>query len=154
MTLCLIKSLFFIRFVIHTFMNFSTLRISLLGILFLLGGFVSAQKEQGSYPENFIVKQKEIDKLFSCKPGTKISSRGNKYLVRGTVLVNTSNGDTKYLRFQLNYFKNAFLNVQVNGNFSTQVFIVSDDRSVFYKGKLEKGKWLMTKCSEDDIVSE
>ena len=135
-------------------MKFSALKIILLVTLFLVGGFVSAQKNKQSYPEKFTIKPKEIDKLFSYRPGTKVSARGNKYLVKGTVLVNTSNGDIKYLRYQLNYFRNAFLNVQVNGGFSTQVFIVSDDKSVFYKGKLEKGDWLMKKCDEDEIVSE
>ncbi|MBL7932152.1 MAG: hypothetical protein JNL60_09620 [Bacteroidia bacterium] len=135
-------------------MKYSTLKIVLLAMLFFCGTTFTAQTDQKPYPEKFTIKQKEVDKLFSYNPGTRLSARGNKYLAKGTVLVNTSNGDTKYLRYQLNYFKSAFLNVQVNGAFSTQMFIVSDDKSVFYKGRLEKGKWLMKKCDEDEIVSE
>lgn len=135
-------------------MKFSALKFVLIFTMILAGYIVSAQTAQRSFPETFVIKQKEIDKLFLHKPGTRLSARGNKYLSKGIILVNTKNGDIKYLKLQLNSFKNAFLNVQVNGTFSTQVFIASDDKSVFYKGRVEKGQWLMKKCDEDEIVSE
>lgn len=68
--------------------------------------------------------------------------------------MNTLNGDIRFLRIKLDYFKNAFLMIQVNGEYSTQVFILSEDKSVFYKGTIGEKAVVMTKCSEDDIVSE
>ena len=106
------------------------------------------------HPASFTISKTDFDNLFTKKPKEAVASKTNKYLDKSTVEMSTLNGDTRFLRLKLNYFQNAFLMVQINGEYSTQIFILSDDKSVFYKGRLEKGLVTMTKCNEDDIVSE
>jgi len=107
-----------------------------------------------NYPAAFTIQKSEFEKLFSYKTNEPVADKANKYLDNSVLLMNTKNGDMKFLKLKLGYFKNAFLLVQVNGTFSTQVFVMSSDKSVFYKGQFEKGNVVMSKCSEDDIVSE
>jgi hypothetical protein len=114
----------------------------------------SSQPAAKKYPNTFVIKKNAFDKLFLYKINEVIVDKSNTYLNQSTLLMNTKNGDMKFLKIKLNYFKNAFLLVQVNGEFSTQVFIMSDDKSVFYKGKVDKGSVSLTKCTEDEIVSE
>lgn len=133
--------------------------MNLIFIFLSVAGLCAAQFPSGknaakSYPEKFTIKEHELKALFSYRPGEKVSKRTNKFLAKGIVLANTRNGDVRFLRLKLVSFQNAYLNVQINGTFSTQVFIVSDDKSVFYKGKMEKSNWIMTKCDEDEIISE
>jgi hypothetical protein len=132
-------------------------------LFLMLPGFnVHAQKSKAApiaqtskkYPDSFTITRSEFDHLFSKKTKETIVSKVNKYLDKSSVLMNTVNGDTKFLKIRLAYFQNAFLVSQVNGEYSTQVFILSDDKSVFYKGRLDKDFVVMTKCNEDDIVSE
>jgi hypothetical protein len=110
-------------------------------------------KTENKYPGTFMISKTEFDQLLSSKPGEK-TALANKYLDGSTTMMNSLNGDMKFLKAKLGYFKNAILMIQVNGEYSTQIFIMSEDKSVFYKGKKEKDGVLMTKCSEDDIVSE
>lgn len=138
--------------------------ISFLCLLFLMspGLDVHAQKSKvipvtqtlKKYPDSFTIAKSEFDNLFSKKAKETVTSKTNKYLDKSSVLMNTVNGDTKFLKIKLTYFQNAFLVTQVNGEYSTQVFVLSDDKSVFYKGHMDKGLIIMTKCNEDDIVSE
>jgi hypothetical protein len=44
--------------------------------------------------------------------------------------------------------------VQVNGEYSTQIFILSDDKTIAYKGKIEREQVTLTKCRRDDILQE
>lgn len=106
------------------------------------------------YPKSFSILKNEFNSLFTYKANEVIVEKQNKYLNNSILLMNTKNGDMKFLKIKLNYFKNSFLLVQVNGEFSTQIFVMSDDKSVFYKGKIESEKILLTKCTEDEIVSE
>lgn len=105
------------------------------------------------YPATFTISKTEFDRLFSLKPEELVAS-DNAYIKGSQVMMNTLNGDMKFLKLKLSHFKNAFLMVQVNGIYSTQIFILSQDKSVFYKGKIDKEMVIMTKCNEDDIVSE
>jgi hypothetical protein len=107
-----------------------------------------------NHPTTFLITKAEFDDLFAGKINEPVRSSSNKYLNKSVLLMNTLNGDMKFLKLKLDYFKNAFLMVQVNGEYSTQIFILSEDKSVFYKGRIEKDNVLMTKCNEDDIVSE
>lgn len=107
-----------------------------------------------SYPATFRISKEDFDKLFSKKQKEDLELRHNKYLDKSSVLMNTVNGDTKFMKIRLSYFAHAYLMIQVNGIYSTQVFILSDDKSVFYKGQVEANSIVMTKCNEDDIVSE
>lgn len=106
------------------------------------------------YPETFTINKSDFDELFTKKANTNLDLGSNKYLDKSTIEMNTLNGDIKFLRIKLNYFTNAYLLVQINGVYSTQVFVMSKDKSVFYKGKIEKDLVIMTKCGEDEIVSE
>lgn len=130
------------------------LKFIILTLLFFAGTRLSAQKVVKNYPETFTLSQKQIDKLVTRKAGTRLFSFSSRYLAKGLVLVNTKNGDMKYVRVQLPYFNGAFLNLQINGGYSTQVFILSSDKSVSYKTQLKNGIYRFIKCSEDEIVSE
>jgi hypothetical protein len=137
--------------------NFTRLFLSLL----LMGPAFSSAAQKSSvgtvikkHPESFAISKAELQDLLSKPANTAVKSRNNKYLDKGMVLKNVTNGDMHFLRVKLNYFSTAYLTVQVNGQYSTQVFILSENKSVFYKGKVEKGDVLMTKCAEDEIVSE
>lgn len=107
-----------------------------------------------NYPAAFTINKAEFDNLFTYKNNEVVPEKTNQYLKGSVLLMNTLNGDMRFLKLKLDYFKNGFMLVQVNGIYSTQVFIMTDDKSVFYKGKFEKGNLMMSKCSEDEIVSE
>jgi len=113
-----------------------------------------AVKTSKAYPSSFIIDKSEFDNLLSCSLNSKVISKKNKYMDKSVLLMNSQTGDMKFLKFKLDYFKNALLMVQVNGSYSTQVFIMSDDNSVFYKGEFIKNDVVMTKCQKDDIMSE
>ena len=130
-------------------------------VLFLSFSYsVNAQKSKASapkpqkHPASFTISKADFDNLFTKKNQELVATKNNKYLDKSTVMMNTLNGDMKFMKIQLNYFQNAYLMVQVNGEYSTQIFVLSDDKSVFYKGRIDKGNVTMTKCNEDDIVSE
>lgn len=125
--------------------------------LLLTGLAFSSPAQKGSAsrknPESFTISKAELQELLARRDKAPVKS-SNKYLNQGIVLKNVTNGDMQFVRVKLKYFSTACLTVQVNGVYSTQVFILSDNKSVFYKGKIEKGNVLMTKCAEDEIVSE
>ena len=105
-------------------------------------------------PETFTITKTDFNNLFTKQVNEKVTASKNKYLDNSSVLMNTLNGDMKFMKIKLGYFKNSFLMIQVNGVYSTQIFILSDDKSVFYKGSINNGLVTMTKCDEDEIVSE
>src|ERR1044072_8362231 len=72
-----------------------------------------------SYPNSFTINKTDFDALFEKRPKEAISSKNNKYLDKGTVMMNTLNGDMKFLKVKLQYFPGAYLLVQVNGEYST-----------------------------------
>jgi hypothetical protein len=106
------------------------------------------------YPKSFVITKTVFDQLFFLKTGDQLLNKTNKYLQGASLLMNTTNGDMKFLRLKLRYFENAFLMIQVNGTASTQAFIQSDDKSVFYKGRFDKETLVMDKCQENEILSE
>lgn len=109
---------------------------------------------QQAYPENFTIQKKELDKLLSGKLNSPLVFKRNKYLHRALPLTNSATGDMKLLQFRLPYFRNALFTIQINGSYSTQAFVTSPDKSVFYKGHLANGDLVMKKCIEREIVSE
>lgn len=113
-----------------------------------------SKNKQKKYPSNFSITKNEFDVLFLYKENDKIRIKTNLFIDKSTLLKNSHNGDMNFLKIKLNYFKNAFLLIQVNGKFSTQIFILSDDKSIFYKGKIETDKVTMTECLEDEIISQ
>jgi hypothetical protein len=114
----------------------------------------NTKKTSQKYPASFTIDKTMFSSLFNYKVGDTVTLKTNPYINKSQMLMNSRNGDIKFLRFKLSYFKNAYLLVQENGEYSTQVFIMSDDKSVFYKGSVGPDKVVMTKCSEDEIVSE
>jgi hypothetical protein len=106
------------------------------------------------FPKSFIITKANFDQLFLLKKGDQVVNTTNKYLQGSSLLMNTKNGDMKFLNLKLNYFKNANLMIQVNGTASTQAFIQSADKSVFYKGRFENENLVMEKCQENEILSE
>ncbi|WP_317899916.1 hypothetical protein [Aurantibacillus circumpalustris] len=128
--------------------------------LFIVGYTLAAQKSKtiaenfDKNPATFTISKTDYNNLFSKQSNETITGVQNKYLTNSTVLMNSLNGDMKFMKIKLDYFKNSFLMIQVNGGYSTQIFILSDDKSVFYKGSIDNGVVTMTKCNEDDIVSE
>lgn len=132
-----------------------------IAIFFMMAGISTAQTKKASkaaqakhYPATFTINTTDFEKLFSYKINEVVASKTNAFIDKAVLLMSTKNGDMKFLKLKLAYFKNAFLLVQVNGSYSTQVFVMSDDKSVFYKGHFEKNNVMMLKCSEDEIVSE
>ena len=95
-----------------------------------------------------------FDELFNLKIKEVLSLKENQYLDKAQVMMNTKNGDMTFLKLKLSYFPKSNLMIQVNGSYTTQIFIMSDDKSVFYKGKIEKENIVLKKCAESEIVSE
>lgn len=106
------------------------------------------------YPETFSISKIDFDKLLNESNNTTLKFPSNIYIDKSTVQMNTKNGDMHFVKLKLNYFPKSYLLIQENGTYSTIIFIMSDDKSVFYKGKLDKELISLKKCSEDDIVSE
>lgn len=132
------------------------LLLTLVGFVLLacLGFQLQAQTAKKNYPESFSLSDQQIKKVLDCPAGKRLPGLNNKYLAKGSVITNVQNGDTRYARVQLPYFGGAFLNIQVNGVYSTQVFILSSDKTLSYRTTRENGSFTFIKCNEDEIVSE
>ncbi len=115
---------------------------------------VVKKKTTNKYPESFSIARFDFDNLFNYKVRDILEIPANKYIHKSLVQMNSLNGDIKFLKLKLNYFSKAYLLIQVNGSYSTQIFIMSEDKSIFYKGVIESNLVTMTKCAEDEIVSE
>jgi hypothetical protein len=114
----------------------------------------STTSGEQQYPASFLISKAELQGLQALKVHTVIDNKGNRFLDGSIVVANTRNGDMQYIKIKSAFFRKGYLNIQVNGKDSTQVFVTSDDKSVFYKGRVEKENWVLIKCSEDEIVSE
>lgn len=106
------------------------------------------------YPESFSMSLSLYDKLFSLPVKSVISAPDNKYLDKAVLMLSSKNGDMQLLNLKLAYFATANLMIQVSGTQSTQIFILSDNNAVFYKGVKTKDGIRFSKCSKDDIVNE
>lgn len=137
-------------------LNFIKLLLTLLFISPAM--YMVAQKaatgSKNPLPASFSISRADMNLILSKKPKEILKSHRNKYINKSTVLVSVINGDTKYVELKLNYFQNAVLSLQVNGNYSTQVFILSENKSFFYKGTEDKLGFVMNKSDEDEIVTE
>ena len=114
----------------------------------------SAKRPADIYPASFVITKEELGKLLSLKNNESLVYPANKYIDKSLILMSTKNGDMKFLKAKLNFFANSSLLVQVNGEYTTQIFIMSKDKSVFYKAKADRDKFILNKCTEDEIVSE
>lgn len=106
------------------------------------------------YPTSFTIELKELDQLFSSKANKTFRSRSNVYLNKSVVLINSSYKENKQLKLKLSFFKNAELYVQINGNDSKIIYILSSDDSVFYNSKIENNQIVLTQCKKDDILTD
>jgi hypothetical protein len=122
--------------------------------MFAQSAKASPSKVRQSNPSSFMISKAEFEELLGMKVAERVNTRENKYLNGSVLLMNSLNGDIRFLKIKLSFFRNAYLLVQVNGEYSTQVFVMSEDKSVFYKGRMDNGNVMMQKCNEDDIVSE
>jgi hypothetical protein len=105
-------------------------------------------------PASFLISKSDLNALLGLKVHEVIKNKNNRFLDGGIIMANTKNGDMQFVKVRLSYFRKAFLNIQVNGTDSTQVFILSEDKSVSYKGSIETENIVMLKCDEDEIISE
>lgn len=106
-----------------------------------------------SNPEKFVIEEKEFERLLSSSKNSTFKTK-NVYLNNSIISLNTKVGDNTQLKVKLSYFKNAHLIIQINGKDSRQIFIVSDDNSVFYNGVFQGDKIVMKKCQKDDLFVE
>lgn len=106
------------------------------------------------YPTSFTIELKELDQLFASKANKTFRSRSNVYLNKSVVLINSSYKENKQLKLKLSFFKNAELYVQINGNDSKIIYILSSDDSVFYNSKIENNQIVLTQCKKDDILTD
>lgn len=104
-------------------------------------------------PEKFEIEEKEFERLLSSSKNSTFKTK-NVYLNNSFISLNTKIGDNTQLKVKLSYFKKAYLIIQINGNDSRQIFIVSDDNSVFYSGEFKENKIIMTQCKKDDLFVE
>ena len=115
---------------------------------------VNSKKTTTKYPESFTISKADYDRLFTLKENESIKTAGNKYLDKAVLELHSNNGDMQLLRIRMNYFPKSNLMIQVNGEHSTVVFLLSDDKTISYKGKLIKEVLTLVKCSREEIVSE
>lgn len=111
-------------------------------------------KKTKNYPNSFTISKIDLEKIKSEKLNASLKFPSNTYLDKSVLQMNSKNGDMHFIKLKLAYFTKSYLMIQENGTTSTILFIMSDDKSVFYKGKIEKEIVTFKKCSEDDIVSE
>lgn len=110
--------------------------------------------EKRQIPDSISISKNDFENLFKYKANTIVKSNTNSYLNNAVVLLNNKFGSNKQLKLKLENFPTSYLIVQVNGDDSILIFIISDDKSVFYKNKNYADKFVLVKCAEDDIISE
>lgn len=86
--------------------------------------------------------------------GSTIDIPANPFIHHSKVEMNTLNGDMRFLRLRSAYFPGSLLTIQVNGAYSTQVFVISDPGGIYYRGTANPDGVKMEKCEKDDIVVE
>jgi hypothetical protein len=120
----------------------------------LLFALPSLAQKAGKAPQNIIISDKELSVLLSARPEAAVSFPDNSYLDKAVCVKIVRNGDMQFVRLKLSSFRKAYLNVQVNGVYTTQAFILSEEGSASYKGEVKDGQLRMEKCSKEDIVVE
>lgn len=112
------------------------------------------KKKTSPYPESFTISKADFDGFFKMETNSSVNAPANKYIHKAKLELNTLNGDMRLLRLRLGYFPKGILLVQVNGIYSTQVFITTSDKKLSYKGKVGAEQVTFTKCNRDDIYTE
>ncbi|MCC6372223.1 MAG: hypothetical protein IT236_14560 [Bacteroidia bacterium] len=114
----------------------------------------STKKNTSTYPQSFTISKAEFDAIMATEVNAAISMPDNKYVDKSKVIIHTHNGDMQFVKVNLNYFPKSGLMIQVNGEYSTQIFLLSDDKTLSYKARVDKELITLTKCTRDEIVSE
>jgi hypothetical protein len=112
-----------------------------------------AQTKRKNAAAEFTLPRAEFDKLYAMETGQAIVSPATR-LHKGKIMLNTKNGDMQFVRVKLASIPHAYLVVQVNGVYTTQTFVLSDNHSISYKGSIGEREVRYTRCDEDEIVSE
>src|SRR5689334_23282059 len=84
----------------------------------------AAAQKSSKAPEKFTISQQELSALLSAGTEKQLSFPANPYLDKALPIKNVRTGDMQFVRVKLSHFKNAYLNVQVNGIYTTQVFLL------------------------------
>src|SRR4051812_41370559 len=103
-----------------------TLLKNLVFALLVFLALPSAAQKSKHAPEKFSISQQDLAVLLSAPMEKTISTPANPYLNKALPIKKVKNGDMQFLRFKLAYFSNAYLNVLVNGIYTTQVFVLSE----------------------------
>lgn len=120
-------------------------------LAFSISGKAQAKRNNGNKPpESFEISNAEFDKLLNSKQGTRYKSK-NIILNKAQLSLNNKVIENQQVKLKLSYLKNAHLIIQLNGNDSKLIFIISDDDSVFYNGTFSEKNITMTKCQKDDL---
>lgn len=114
----------------------------------------ASKKSSPRYPESFTISSQVYDVIMNTKVNELITSTENKYINKAKVVMHSNNGDMQFVSLRLSYFAKSNLLIQVNGEHSTKIFLMSDDKTLSYNAKLGDGVITFTKCSRDEIVSE
>ena len=120
---------------------------------YVVWGYLKTAQTKNNYPDNFEIDQRDFEKLLSTKQKSVFKTR-NAFLSNSIVTLNSKVNENLQLKVKFNYFKNAHLIIQINGKDSKQIFIISDDNSVFYTGVFVGDKIVMKKCQKDDLFVE
>lgn len=130
-------------------------KLTFLVVFIGYANIVSAQMPTNRLvPDSISISKTAFDNLFNYKENDTIRKCSNAYLNDAVVLLNRKFEENRQLKLKLDYFTKSYLIVQVNGDDSILIFIISDDKSIFYKNNIYANKFVLVKCSEDDIISE
>ena len=132
----------------------NNLRTLVAAVLAVLCVSLHGQVSRNESPATFNIATAELDQILTSKEGAVLDFSGNRYLDKGKVEMNTLNGDMRFVRVKLDYFSSALLMIQVNGEHSTQVFLMSDKTATYYRGKVSGTGIQMTRVEKDQIVVE
>jgi hypothetical protein len=125
---------------------------------FLLGQLSLSAQTKTSFPASFTIAKAELSKVLSFKLNETVSLKSNSYLDKSTVVYAYQNSDinVKQIKLKLNYFKDAFLTVQINADNSKQIFITSDKTEANYKNIDFNADdvIVMEKCKKDNIITD
>jgi hypothetical protein len=135
----------------------STAKFTLI-LFFLLGQMSLSAQTKTSFPASFNIAKAELNKVLSFKLNETVSLKSNSYLDKSSVVYTYENKDidVKQIKLKLNYFKDAFLTVQINADNSKQIFITSDKTEANYKNVDFNADEVivMEKCKKDNIITD
>ncbi len=127
----------------------------ILTILFIIPTKLIAQENSNVRMKDSIsISKFDFEKMFKCKIGDIFLSETTELINESVVLINNEIGENKQLKLKLKNNSNVFLIIQVNGKDSIQLFVISDNKLIFYKNNHFKNSLTLVKCEEDDIISE